>query len=654
VYFGITCSDSNPKGIVATELRRDANQELDDYFEIVIDPDNDHRNGHVFQINPLGTQRDGLITEEYHGEEGTGDGDSGWDGIWQSEARVQERGWTATVQIPFATLNLRRSENIVWGLNFKRFIRRKNEEMLWAAWRRVEGATRISREGELHGIADIGNTHLLVVKPYVLAGYNNLSSGAVAAGLVPGGSAVHTAGVDVKAGLGPTLVGNLTVNTDFADTEVDLEQFNLTPYKLFYPEKREFFLENTGVFSFPLSAEETQDNLFFSRTIGIDPISGQEVPIIAGAKVTGPVGDYEVGALAIGSRAQGENPSADFEVARVKRALWAGSYVGAMAIDKQSGYPNDRFNQSAGVDTRLLFFNDLALSGYLAQTRTEGFDSGQSAWGAALKYQSNHADFVLDHRYLGANFNPEVGFLERQDCICDFVDLTTKFRPEVRTLREIQFEGFFSRALGTDNALQTEEFQATFRAQMENGAYTDDDIVDTTTQVLTTPFNVYRNVFIPVGEYRFPRHQIAFGTPRDRRWLVRVREQFGQYYNGTLDSTRIVIGYRPNERLSLNLIQEFDRFRLPIPDGRFSVKVGSLQTNYSLSRFLTASALLQVNTANDRPFGANIRLRWNYRPDSDLYIVYTSGTHVTNVTEQNSPQYYEQQFAVKWTYSWQL
>ena len=283
VYFGIRCFDSNPKGIVATELRRDVSQELDDYFEIIIDSAHDRRNAYVFQINPLGTQRDALVTEEQITDTSLGDGDSGWDGVWVSEARITEHGWTATVAIPFATLNFMRSRDVIWGINFKRFIRRKNEEDLWSGWRRVYGAARISQAGDLRGISDIGSGRLFIVKPYGLTGFNHLPQSAAGTGLTPGTSALHSGGVDVKLGLRSNLVANFTVNTDFADADVDTQQFNLTPYKLFFPEKRQFFLENAGVFNFPLGSD-SGDLLFFSRQIGIDPITGEEVPINGGAR----------------------------------------------------------------------------------------------------------------------------------------------------------------------------------------------------------------------------------------------------------------------------------------------------------------------------------------------------------------------------------
>jgi hypothetical protein len=287
-----------------------------------------------FKVNPLGTQRDALITEEQRTDNDMGDGDPGWDGVWTSEARVTERSWTATVSIPFSTLNFMQSHNVVWGINFKRFIRRKNEEDIWSGWRRVYGAARVSHAGELHGISDIGSGRLFIVKPYGLVGFDRLPPTAASTGLTPGTSGLYTGGLDVKLGLRSNLVANFTVNTDFADADVDTQQFNLTPYKLFFPEKRQFFLENAGVFNFPLGGD-SGDLLFFSRQIGIDPITGIEVPVNGGAKVTGSLGNFELGVMDVDTRQLGPNPSANYAVARVKRSLWGGSYIGVMGIDKR-------------------------------------------------------------------------------------------------------------------------------------------------------------------------------------------------------------------------------------------------------------------------------------------------------------------------------
>ncbi|PYX08386.1 MAG: hypothetical protein DMG88_10400 [Acidobacteria bacterium] len=662
VYFGITCFDSDPNRIVATELRRDVSQELDDYFEIIIDSAHDRRNAYVFQVNPLGTQRDALITEEQRTDSSTGDGDPGWDGVWTSGARVTKQGWTATVAIPFSTLNFMQSRDVIWGINFKRFIRRKNEEDLWSGWRRTFGAARISQAGELHGISEIGSGRLFIIKPYGLVGFSHFPSSAAGTGLTPGTSALHTGGVDVKLGLRSNLVANFTANTDFADADVDRQTFNLTPYKLFFPEKRQFFLENAGVFNFPLGGD-SGDLLFFSRQIGIDPITGEEVPINGGAKVTGSIGNFELGVMDVDTRSSGPNPFANYAVARVKRSLWGGSYIGVMGIDKRSGNPFDSFNQTSGADTRLVFYKNLVVNGYATQTRTPGFSSGQTNVGAGFNYQTNWLEVFAQHRKVGPNFNPEVGFLERTDCICNYLDVTFKPRPKLRGVRELNFEGFVFHAPDTRHVLQTQEWQNTFRIEFNNGSYSDDDIVDVFTQRLITPFNIYKNIFIPVGEYHWTRHQFTYGSPQDRRLMVSFFERFGSYYNGHLNEARVRATYRANERLSFNFAEQWNRFRLgfvtgpggavlPAAAGAFSVVFGSFQTNYSFSRFLTLSTLLQMDTANNQAASANIRLRWNYRPDSDLYVIYTAGQRFASLVATNPPQFYENRFAIKFTYSW--
>jgi Domain of unknown function (DUF5916)/Carbohydrate family 9 binding domain-like len=651
VYFGVTCFDSDPKGIVATELRRDVSQELDDYFEIIIDSSHDRRNAYVFQVNPLGTQRDALITEEQAAE--SGDGDPGWDGVWTSEAHITKDGWTATVGIPFSTLNFMQSRNVIWGINFKRFIRRRNEEDLWSGWQRVYGAARIGQAGELHGISDIGSGRLFIVKPYGLTGFTHRPPNAAGTGLTPGTSPLLTAGLDVKLGLRSNLVANFTVNTDFADADVDTQQFNLTPYKLFFPEKRQFFLENAGVFNFSMGGDSGNgDLLFFSRQIGIDPITGIEVPVNGGGKVTGSLGNFEVGAMEVNTRQLGPNPGANYAVMRVKRSLWGGSYVGVMGIDKRSGNPLDSFNQTTGADTRLVFFNNLVVNGYAAQTRTPGFSSGQTNLGAGFDYQNNWLEVFAQHRKVGPNFNPEVGFLGRTDCICDYADVNFKPRPKIRGVRDLNFESFLFHAPDTHRVLQTQEWQGTFRIDFHNGAYSDDDLVDIFIQRLVTPFNIYKNVFIPAGEYHWDRHQLTYGSPQNRRLMLNFFERFGTYYNGHLNEARVRATYRANQPLSFSFSEEWDRFRLPVPGGNFSVVVGGFQTNYSFSRFLTLSALIQMDTANTQAASANIRLRWNYRPDSDLFIVYTAGQRFASLVAANPTQFYENRFAIKYTYSW--
>ena len=640
IYFGVRCFDKTPAGVVATELRRDVSQDLDDHFEILIDSNLDRRGGYVFQVNPLGTQIDGLVVEESGGGEST-DFDSGWDGVWSSEARIDQNGWTATIEIPFKTLNFTHSENVTWGLNFKRFIRRKNEQDLWRGYERRYGLTKVSQAGTLTGIHDIGSGRLFVVKPYGLAQYD-VQTGQNARFPL-------TAGVDVKYGLSSNLVLNLTGNTDFADTEVDLQPFNLTPFKVFIPEKRQFFLENAGIFNFALG---DQDQLFFSRQIGVDPITGNQVPINGGAKLTGTIGNrLELGVMEVDTRSSGPNPYSNFAVIRLKESLWAGSYIGVMGIDKRSGDPLDSFNQTGGVDTRLVFFKDWFVNAHVAGTQSPGDPGGNSDLGASLQYKSNWLDALVERRKTGANFSPEAGFVERPDSNETYEDLTFKWRPHVRAVRELQFEGFLLHAPDTRGEVSTQEWQNTFRAEFNNGAYTDDDIVDVFTQSITTPFHIYKNVFIPNGVYHFTRHQLTYGSGQDKRYTYNFFERFGSYYGGTLNEFRVRGEYRPTKKFSVSASETWDRFRLPLPNGNFSVALASLQGNYSFSRFLTFSSLIQMDTSNTQAVSANLRLRYNYRPDSDLYVIYNVGTQFASIAPANPPQVRETRFAVKWTYS---
>src|SRR6267154_1726781 len=359
VYFGIHCYDSTPSRIVATELRRDVSQDLDDHFEILINSKHDRRGGYVFQINPLGAQSDGLVEEQSEVE--APDFDPGWDGVWTSEARITTDGWTATIEIPFTTLNFTKSKDVVWGLNFKRFIRRKNEEDLWAAYRRTYGIAKVSEAGELTGITDIGSGRLFVVKPYGLAQYDKQT------GQNP--EFPLTGGLDVKYGIRSNVVLNLTGNTDFSATDVDQEQFNLTPFPIFIPEKRQFFLENAGIFNFDIG---DQDQLFFSRQIGIDSVTGNQVLINGGAKLTGTLGRLQFGVMDVDTRSSGPNPYANYALVRLKESLWGGSYIGVMGIDKRSGDVLDSFNQTGGIDTRLVFFKDWFLDAHMAETQSPG------------------------------------------------------------------------------------------------------------------------------------------------------------------------------------------------------------------------------------------------------------------------------------------
>lgn len=621
VFFGVMCYDTDPQAIEATQLRRDQPQDLDDNFEILIDSSDDHRDAYVFQFNALGAQSQGTITNEKGGS--MGDYQLGWDGVWSVRSQITNLGWSATVKIPFRELNLMRTKNLVWGLNFKRFIRRKNETDLWAAYQREFGFTKVSRAGSLRGIADIGGGRLLIVKPYGLAGADRQSPGGV--------RNLSTAGGDVKYGLRSNLIANLTFNTDFGEAEVDQERLNLTPYKLFYPETRDFFLENASTFSFPLGLG---DQLFYSRQIGVDANSGAVAPVDGGAKITGVAGPYEVGLLDVQTRRRNSVAATNYGVFRLKRSLLGnGSYIGVLGTAKQSNNPLDRFNRAAGVDGRLEPLKNLVLTGYAARTQSPGLSSGDSYVGGQVGYTNDWLQFEAMRDKIGANYNPEVGFVNRTNVNESFADLTLAPRPRIPGVRELNFEGFVDSAPDTTGVFQSQEWQGTFRLLWNNGAYTDDDLWDVFTQRITTPFAIYRNISIPAGLYHFARHQITYGSPQDRDFTYSFFERFGGYYGGSLNEARVRAAYRPTPHWSGASSLLWDRFQLPA--GRFSVILSSVELDYSPTRLFSASLLGQVDTANPHALSVNARLRWNYRPNSDIYFIFNHGTTFASIAAGN-------------------
>jgi len=633
LYFGIHCIDSEPKKIVATELRRDADYNVDDNFTVLLSPNNDKRSGYTFTTNPLGTQFDSLIADEGRVN------DPNWDGIWKSNARITRDGWTATIAIPFSTLNFKTSANVTIGINFRRFIRRKNEEDLWQSYLRIYGIERISEAGELINLRDIGSGRLLLIKPYAVGGIRSDAQN--------GSRVLRTAGLDIKYGLRSNLVANLTFNTDFADADVDPVRFNITPFKSSLPEKRQFFLENSGIFR--VGFRDTQ--LFFSRQIGIDPISGQQVPLDVGAKVTGSLGKFDVGILDAKTRASGPNPYANYFVARVKRKLLSESYVGGILIDKESGNIFDRFNRTAGIDANFVFFKKLSLNGFLARTFSADRTLRGHDWASTIDANYNNNLIQVEAFRISAqpNFNPEVGFVDRTDIVTNSIDAQLSPRPKHGPIREYNFEGFYRRHVDTHGVLQTQEWQTTFRANFHNGAYTDDDLFDNFIQRLSSPFNIFKNVIIPPGIYHFDRHQFTYGSDQSKRFVYSFFERFGTFYNGHLNEFRTRTSYRPIPRISIATVHTWDRFRFP--QGIFNVHIASLKTSYSFNRFLTTSMLLQINSIDKNPLSVNFRIRWNYRPDSDLFVIYNLGNQFNSLAAGNPVLTREQRFTVKFTYS---
>jgi len=639
IYFGVHCYDSDPRDIVATQLRRDLSQDLDDNFALIIDPTLSRRNGYIFQVNPLGTQRDGEVVEEQAPTGGDAIVDPSWDGLWISAAKIAADGWTATIQIPFTTLNFAGGAQVQFGINFRRFIRRKNEEDEWSGYRRVFGFWRASQAGLLEGMTEIESGRLLVIKPYALAGARAFRG--------QPWNALHTGGADIKYGLSSHLIAAGTINTDFSDADVDQQQFNLTPFPIFIPEKRRFFLEDSDVFNFLLW---NQDLLFFTRQVGIDPVSGQEVPIDAGGKIAGHARGFDIGIMDVKTRAQGLNPYANYAVVRVKKPLAPGSFIGFMATDKQSGSSGDPYNRSGGVDAKVLLFKNLNLRGYYAKTWSPGLRNDNTALGARLTYANNWFNTYAGHGVTEKNFNTEIGFVTRTDDQPTIVIFNFTPRPHVRHIREIDFGGGFFDDPNTAGRLIYRETFPNMQVIFSDGAVAGAFAQDTVRQVLTQPLHLYKNVSVPMGSYRFTSNGLSYTSAGNRRVTFSSSFSWGSYYTGDLKTVTLTTEYRPNPHLDLAVNNTLNSFRLP--QANFDVDLGGVQVGYAFNRFLNVTTFLQADTAQAQALSANIRVRWTFRPDSDLYVIYNAGTRFQAISAGNPMNVREQKFTVKITNSW--
>src|SRR5262245_6781837 len=358
LYIGVFAKDPAPAEIIVNELRKDFNTGNADGFQVVIDTFHDQRNGYQFAINPMGAKWDSQMSNEGR------DQNANWDGIWDVGTRIGEDGWYAEIEIPFKTLKFGPEEMQTWGINFQRRLRRRNENSYWSPLRRIHQLSRVSMAGTYEGLQGLKPGANVRVKPYGLANFNQLPNVAL--------DRDYDAGFDAKYGVTSGLTWDFTVNTDFSQVEADEQQVNLTRFSLFFPEKRDFFLENSGVFQFGSGntggggganggrQNASQDMIFFfSRQIGLSPV-GDSIPLLAGTRLTGRVGSWSVGALNIQQREQNLSPSTNFTALRLRRDILRNSDIGVMFLNKEP--QGNHYNRGFGADANFRFYRDLTFN----------------------------------------------------------------------------------------------------------------------------------------------------------------------------------------------------------------------------------------------------------------------------------------------------
>ncbi len=644
LYIGIRAWDSEPRRINARELLRDADFGNDDKIDILLDTYHDQRSGFRFTVTPNGTQQDARITDEGGAESGDWEGhDSAnvsWDTAWTSEGRIDEQGWTVEIAIPLSSLRFKEGIE-TWGFNVARVIRRKNEENLWTSWQRSFGLGRVSQAGELDGMGEVRRRRVFAVKPYGTWGWRQ---GAAQIGR-PGYDAglFGSAGLEVaKLGITPSLTAEVTANPDFGQTEVDEQQINLTRFPLFFPEKRDFFLENAGIFDF---GRTFWNQLFFSRRIGLTD-EGEPLPIDYGAKATGKVGRFDLGLLQVQTRERMFDPATGiprqhFSVGRVKADILKRSYVGAMFVNREGGVTS-AYNRGAGVDTMLNFTDHFNLIGIVSGTATPGLKDDTHSARMQAHYEN---DLVLLHTVLedvGANYNPEMGFVERRGNRQYLGQAAYKPRPKfLPFVRQMRFEGQLEYHQDRQGKLSTRQVEINWATEFRNSASLEVQTEDIT-DVLPEAFEIRPGIIIPTGWYHYTRPSVAFSSDQSKRFVWSAGQGWGDFYSGRRYETEGRLSFRPNAHFMIEMTDSYNR--VDLPQATFSTNLLAGRMNVNLSRKLLTSTFVQFNNA-ERLSAINVRLRYIFRPNSDLFAIYNQSTG--RGLERASYQ-----FQVKMTYYW--
>ncbi len=599
LYIGAILYDSRPDLIIAYEKKRDADLRRDDAFAVLIDTYHDHRNGFFFETNPLGARADALVFDE------GGSINFDWDGVWWVEAMITPMGWQVEMKIPFRTLRFDRNRLEPWGLQMRRIIKRKNEEVYWAPLPLEARIWRVSKAGELTGLKGIGRGWNLGIKPYLLVGLERIDS----EGEGPRG--VKDTGVDLKYGITPNITLDLTVNTDFAQTEADISQVNITRFPLFFPEKRDFFLEGSGYFDFGLHAKVQP---FFSRRIGL--VSGREIPILFGGKVTGKAGPYSLGLLSVETkRAYGE-PETNYTVVRLKRDIGKRSDGGVILVNKEPS--GGGYNRTAGGDVSLVFRDRLYLSSFLLKSFTQGEGGDGGAGYLSLTWSDPERYVRVSYLDVEEDFNPEVGFVRRKDIREGRIYGEVFFRPEGSRVRKYSFYGLltYMRDHGDRMIGRTRKVGSTFL--FHSGDYFEVALLEDLDR-LDSDFEIRSGITIPKGSYTFRSFTATVSTEESRRVSGELSFTVGQYYDGDRRSFTGSFDIKPLRDIRIG--PKITREEVDLPGGSFKATYLSAKVEYAISTLSALNLLIQWNDESDE-VSANIRFAREYRPGSNLYLVY--------------------------------
>ena len=648
IYFGYTCYDSDMSKLVANEMRRDARDlRGNDHGFLLLDPYNDRRSAAFFRFNAIGGIEDAAVSNC-----GDSQNDS-WDIVWECQGKINEDNWTVELAIPFSQLRFSKSDVMTWGMNVGREIARNTETAIWSPVPKSYGPMakyRTAYFGSLTGLEGISPSRNLELLPYISGGISRVEDETDDTG---------DAGLDVKYSITTNLTADATFNTDFAQVEADREQVNLTRFDLFFPEKRPFFMEGASLFDFGIPRTSRRRPppllLFYSRRIGL--AEDRAIPIIAGGKITGKMtnrsGRYGIGLLNVTTNKYDDDdveededpihePRTNYTVLRLTRDIYSGSSVGIMAVNKQD---SDTYNRSAGLDFSIRPNKDLNVRGLWAQTFEEENSEENNAFYLGSTWRNDRFRISGSYTDIGEFFNPEAGFILRENIRRVRVDTSYIHWLRRFGIRNVYFSPDFDVVYTRDNnELETRRISFSSYLSLETGGYFMLQIRHTEDN-LQEEFEVKEDVFIPIEEYDFADVSASFSTDSNRKVSGRFSVELGDFYNGEKRGFRISGSIKPNARFSVE--PRFDFNRIILPQKTFDASIFGSRISYSFSTKLFAKLFAQWNSEDD-VFSTNFLLNYIYRPGSDFYLVVNQNYE----TADESIHHQETTVIAKITYWW--
>jgi len=619
IYFGIWCFDSEPNKISAQQMSRDFDWSSDDNIEIMISPFNDNRNGYLFATNANGAMADVWLADEGLNM------NKDWNGVWDVAVTRDKDGWFAEMVIPYSTLKFKSDSLQTWAINFERNIRRKKEQIMWQGWSRLYDVEKISQSGKLTGLKDIRQKEKIEIKPFLVGGLELVDGKASKTGKVGG---------EVNFDITPTLKLNLTLNTDFAQVESDRQQVNLSRFSIYYPEKRQFFLEGKNYFD--MSVGEAQ--LFYSRRIGID--QNTEIPILGGLKFFGKLNKTSIGIMSLQNSAEkGYNTFANNSVFRIKQDIFEQSSVGFITTQK---YSKDEYNAVYGIDftysTSKLFGENNLIVGASAAISTNhtkadpvNHNRDNLSYEVYLYYPNDVWEFVAGMSAIQDGFKPKMGFANRGNYKKFFseLEINPRFKNMPNFFRNFNFVPLAFEYYINDKTGVSETFFYEWRpfGFMSKSGESFEFNVQHYLDKPTEDFELLDDIFIPAGSYWNNGIEVQFETFEGRRLSGGFESKIGQFYTGHRQEYAFFAKLNLGKHFNLGI--DWTKNFISMPNKSFPVDEIGARIDYAYNPKLNASVFAQWNS-QDNEVLLNYRINWIPKIGSFFYFVINQNVNTEN------------------------